>query len=65
MSGNIVHGHLNVDVKNNLEIQTQPQSRSWKRRKKCYFPEKIVKSNCINCKRCEEIPTQENGTLSL
>ena len=66
MRQNIVQDNLNVDVKNSLEIQTQSQTRSWKRRKKYNFNKKIVMENSfLNSKNCNEIQMKQNGTLSL
>ena len=65
MLQNRVQNHSNIDVKNGLEIQIQSQTRSWKKRKKCNFHETLVDNSFINCKRCEEIPMQRNGKLSL
>ena len=65
MLQNIVRDNSNIDVTNRIEIHTQSQTRSWKRRKKCNFHEKIVGNSFINSRRCKEILIQQNGVLSL
>ena len=63
MTPHTIQHSSNLDV-SSLEKQTSPQSRSWKRRKKCHFDNKVSESSLMNIECCER-SLQNEPPLSL